>query len=600
MPSPAIPASREGTLREGTLTDVLPQTCEVAFQGVPPPSVPAAFDGSFREVPQERSFVSSSATFQQILDSMKRQESAILHLTENHGLLHSTVRQYTDALCERLDSLQDNGTWVPTKAGSTPMAAGCGTGGKKDKDIIQRGDSDLSSAGVLNQEPEPETKDTKQPAVSPMNVVAIAKAVRKDHAEKEESQKHHHSQAGEVANMFAHQVKAYVSSTAFELIMSCVISFNMIILATHLQCEGRYAAQQLGLRDDDGGWSQAKGYFEVLEKMFNAVYLVELMVRVWAFRREYFHHALNVADGLIVMITCVDSFIVRPLESGMGGLNFAALRIFRICRIFRMQKVLQYSEHMSEMRILVETLMLSLQGLFWSALLIMVVIMSAAIVMVQLSLTFLSNDSIPLERRQWLSNMFGTTSKAFYSMFECTFSSGWGFYTRPMIEEVSLGFALFWGVYIVCINFAMIRVIAAIFLKQIMFVACLDEKRIAMEKEKERASVATELQKMFAIADSSKNGAISRHEFDKMLQDPHVLIYLDKMGLEIEDAVALFSLMALDDGEADYAEFMEGALNQKSQARFIDVVQVLHRQVEMHNELASMTETLQTLRRQLR
>lgn len=598
MPSPAIPSSREGTL-----TDVLAPTCEVAFQDVPPPSVPAALDGSFREVPQERSFVSSSATFQQILDSMKRQESAILHLTENHGLLHSTVRQYTDALCERLDSLQDNGTWVPTKAGSTAMTAGCGTGGKKDTDITKKGDSDLSPAGVLNQEPEPETKDTKQPAASPMNVVAIAKAIRKGNADKEESQKHHRLQAsttGEVANLLAHQVKAYVSSTAFELIMSLVISFNMIILASHLQCEGRYAAQQLGLRDDDGGWSQAKGYFEVLEKMFNAVYLVELMVRVWAFRREYFHHWLNVVDGLIVMITCVDSFIVRPLESGMGGLNFAALRIFRICRIFRMQKVLQYSEHMGEMRILVETLMLSLQGLFWSALLIMVVIMSAAIVMVQLSLTFLGNDSIPLERRQWLSNMFGTTSRAFYSMFECTFSSGWGFYSRPMIEEVSLGFALFWGVYIVCINFAMIRVIAAIFLKQIMFVAGLDAKRIATEKAEEKNRVAAELEKMFAIADSSKNGAISRPEFDKMLQDPHVLIYLDQMGLEIEDAVALFSLMSLDDGEADYAEFLEGAINMKSQARAIDIVQVLHRQVEMHAELASMTETLQSLRRQMR
>jgi voltage-gated sodium channel len=334
-----------------------------------------------------------------------------------------------------------------------------------------------------------------------------------------------------------------------------------------------------------------------LEVIFNLLYLIELIARLLVYRWEYFSHTFNILDGAIVAISCIDSFIVQPLQDGMGGLNLAILRIFRICRIFRVQKILRYTEHMGEMRVIIETLILSIQGLFWSALLMAVVIISVAVLMVQLSLAFLDDESIELERRQWLYLKFGTTARACYTMFECTFSSGWHKYSRPMIEEFSSAFGIFWCLYIVGVNFAMVRVIAAIFLKQIMFVAALDEKRKAKEMEQEREKVAADLREIFALADTSHNGAISKHEFDMMLQDHKVLSFLEKIGLEIEDAVALFNMMSLDDGEADYTEFLNGASNMKSQARAIDVVQVLHRQVEMGRELNVIAENIRALKK---
>merc|ERR1719353_1952364 len=134
----------------------------------------------------------------------------------------------------------------------------------------------------------------------------------------------------------------------------------------------------------------------------------------------------------------------------------------------------------------------------------------------------------------------------------------------------------------------MIRVIAAIFLKQIMFVVGLDEKRLAKQREEEKANLAKDLSEIFALADSSKNGALSRHEFDKCLLEPKVLDFMEQMGLEIEDAVALFGMMSLDDGEADYEEFLAGALHMKCVARAIDAVQIMHRQVELQHSQMEM------------
>lgn len=553
--------------------------------------------GGFRSVPQERSFVSCSGTYQQILDSIVRQEATLMNLTEDHVLLQSAMQRHHEAVCGRLDRLQNqavSSAYHSADEGHNSEAAHLiiqpTCHGPTQMPIIKEFVSESSQMSADKVELEPKLK--VQPA-SPMNVVAVAKAIKRQEtasAQKEIAERHSAEEA--VIHWLVLHVREFFSSTKFDLIMGAMIFLNLFILAVHLQFEGMYAAHMLGLRRDDGGWLTVKVAFEAMEKVFNAIYLMELIVRVYVFGLAFFNHAFNIMDAVIVVITCVDSFIVQPIQQGMGGMNFAVLRIFRICRIFRIQKVMRFTQHMGEMRIIVETLVASLMPMSWAAMLIAAAITSSGVLMVQLCHAFLDDESIPIERRRWLADMFGTTTSACYTMFESTFSSRWHSYSRPMIEEVSYGFALFWIVYIFGVNFSMLRVVGAIFLKQIMYVANLDEKREVMMKDRERERVASELRELFEVADTSKNGAISRHEFDQMLQDPKVLNYIEKIGLEIEDAVALFSMMSLDDGEADYAEFLDGAINMKSAARAIDVVQVLHRQMEMHNQLVSVLETV--------
>ena len=44
------------------------------------------------------------------------------------------------------------------------------------------------------------------------------------------------------------------------------------------------------------------------------------------------------------------------------------------------------------------------------------------------------------------------------SMFESTFTGGWRFYSRPLIEEVHYAFALFWVLWVLLINFVTMRI----------------------------------------------------------------------------------------------------------------------------------------------
>merc|ERR1719379_3148867 len=117
------------------------------------------------------------------------------------------------------------------------------------------------------------------------------------------------------------------------------------------------------------------------------------------------------------------------------------------------------------------TLSLSLPSLVWSMLLTSCIIIVGGVWMAQLLSGFMEDDASSADHRQWAYNRFGGSSRAIYTMFEATFTGSWHLSTRPLLDNVSPSYAVFWVLYVVCINFALMRVIAALFLKQTMMVA---------------------------------------------------------------------------------------------------------------------------------
>lgn len=113
-----------------------------------------------------------------------------------------------------------------------------------------------------------------------------------------------------------------------------------------------------------------------------------------------------------------------------------------------------------------------------------------------------------------------------------------------------------------------------------------------MEVMCEREKFASELRLIFSTADSSGDGAISKDEFTSMLSDPAIITGFQKLDLEIDEVVALFGVLSADDGDADYEEFLNGAMKMKSSARTIDTVQIMHQQLATQRALQEIQEHL--------
>merc|ERR1719456_1885747 len=144
-------------------------------------------------------------------------------------------------------------------------------------------------------------------------------------------------------------------------------------------------------------------------------------------------------------------------------------------------------------------------------------------------------------------------------MFECTFTGGWRFMSRPLLEKISYGFAVFWILWVIVINFMTMRVVGALFLKSTLAVAAQSDERLAMQAQKQKKETAAKIEHLFKAADETGDGCLGEEEFEAMLEKPEVVAAFEEMGLDMDELWALFSVLASDDGGADYEEFMNAA-----------------------------------------
>lgn len=275
--------------------------------------------------------------------------------------------------------------------------------------------------------------------------------------------------------------------------------------------------------------------------------------------------------------------------------KFGFVRVVKLCKIFRVVKMLKFMSQFGELRILLTTLALSMWSLFWAMLLVGVFVIASGLIMFQMCAPIVQDASADLEQREWIYANFGTASIASYSMFEATFSSGWLSKAHYLITEVHVAFAIFWVVYIVVVNFAFMRVVAALFLKQTMFVASVDAERMAVEKMQRKEKVAQILADIFKQGDTSGDGSINAEEFMVMLTDKAILDMFEKLDIELPELKLLFQMLADDDGLAAYDEFLGAALKMKASARNIDAVQILHQLGVLRRELHSLADNHEAL-----
>ena len=81
--------------------------------------------------------------------------------------------------------------------------------------------------------------------------------------------------------------RKFTQHLALEVIMSSIICINVVCLAIHLQLEGESMGHQLGLRNYPGGFSTANRFFDVQEKCFSGIYLIEMSLRLWVFHSGF-------------------------------------------------------------------------------------------------------------------------------------------------------------------------------------------------------------------------------------------------------------------------------------------------------------------------
>jgi len=367
--------------------------------------------------------------------------------------------------------------------------------------------------------------------------------------------------------------------------MMIVMFLNLLCIGVHTHWRGTVALHALDKRDTSEGWAHAELVFALLDHTFNVIFIAELLVRLAVYRCAFFCTGFtNIFDALVVVLTSIEAYIMQPLKVGSSQ-SFALSRLaraFRIFRIFRVLRVFRYAQKLSELRVLTMTLASSASALFWSVMMLAIIIVAGGVFMAQTLENYIIDSTGEDETRWWVYRHYGNAARATYTLFEATFSGSWPTLARPLIENVSSGFAVFWIIWNVVITFAVLRVIGAIFLSQTIKLANNDAEMLMLEKMREKENFCKKIRCFFAEADTSCDGMLSADEFNAMLANPQVITWLQVLDLEIHEVTELFHLLDNDGDElVSLDEFIGGALRLKGHARATDSIAIMHHQTKL-------------------
>lgn len=268
--------------------------------------------------------------------------------------------------------------------------------------------------------------------------------------------------------------------------------------------------------------------------------------------------------------------------------------MLRMVRVFRVAKILHLMNTFEQLNVILVTLGNSLTTLGWALVVLFIFIVTGNLVMCQLLNSVITENADPA-LSAWAFELFGTTGRGMLTMFEVTFSGSWVGVGRKLIMDVSIWLGFLWVTYVLVVNFATIRILGAMFIKEAMSAAKLEEERAAKARRLQREKHVASVRHIFETADSTGDGTIDRREFKALLDREDTEQLFGLIGLDTEEVVTLFRLLSIEDGTADYEEFLHAAMTMKNSVRNIDTVKLQHDSLTLKRQLESVHADLRSV-----
>jgi voltage-gated sodium channel len=390
-----------------------------------------------------------------------------------------------------------------------------------------------------------------------------------------------------------------VTKPTFEAVVASVIMTNVLIMAAQIQYQGLQVGYMLEYRwyeeEAQDVWGGATVVFDILDYLFGTIYVVELLLKIHAFRRDWVRDLWNWFDAIIVAFWLVE----KPLQDVLVlPADATLLRTARLFKLLRLVKVIKTLHGFDSLYLLVTTLKGSLQILGWSCvLLFMVQMLIAFVVFFILEEAYFHNPTYPIEERRRVFEYFGSFSRAMLSMFEMSLAN-WPPVCRLLVESVNEWFMLFFVAHKLTIGFAVIGVINGVFMQETFKAASSDDSIMMRQKEREIKMYTEKMSRLFFAADESGHGHIDIEAFQRIMGDREIVTWLASMEIPVRDPESLFEL--LDSSKAGYltADSMaKGALKLRGGAKSVDVL-ALKRQLHDIEEMLAEVARGKSLKRQ--
>jgi hypothetical protein len=328
---------------------------------------------------------------------------------------------------------------------------------------------------------------------------------------------------------------------------------------------------------------------------FVTFYCVELALRLYVHRLYFFcndNMSWNIFDSLLVCIASYNltfSVWINGSSDGMNRLGF--MRTLRLLRMTKVLRVLRLMKCISELRLILTSLLTSMMSLFWSIVTMMLIFYIFGLLFVQSAVSYIEqlDGALDASTEASLYVAFGSVQRAMLSLFKATTGGDdWtNFY--ELLEPMGFQASALYLFFIAFSQIAFMNILTGLFVDSAMKLSEPDRQHVVSESRRVLAKQRRELEAIMQEMDVDGSGAISEAEFhDQMkIKDSKLPLYLESVGVHEADAERFFSMLqaASMGQEVEIAGFVDGCLQLRGDASSLDLQAVAFEVKSVHKEL---------------
>jgi len=304
----------------------------------------------------------------------------------------------------------------------------------------------------------------------------------------------------------------------------------------------------------------------------NLWFVFEVALGITAFGKEYFmdpkDYFWNWFDFLLAMMSILDLLIDLSSQANL-------LRLMRVVRILRSLRLVRWMQHMREFKKMIFSMAVSIQTLVWAVVLLLFVQYVFGIWFTSQCVPFIKEwRTTDPASAEVLEEFFGSLMQSMYSLW-LSISGGisWYYIVIPLFK-VSPWVASLFILYILITVLGLMNIVTSVFVESAMRSTQHYRDLLLQEKNRSKEMFGKHLREIFRSIDVDQSGMINMDELKEFLADDSLELkaYLQALELDAEDAKALFKLLDNDgSGEIDIAEFCDGCMRLKGEAKSFDI-----------------------------
>eukprot|EP00931_Biecheleriopsis_adriatica_P115778 TRINITY_DN91530_c0_g1_i1.p1 TRINITY_DN91530_c0_g1~~TRINITY_DN91530_c0_g1_i1.p1 ORF type:complete len:533 (-),score=139.92 TRINITY_DN91530_c0_g1_i1:280-1878(-) len=374
--------------------------------------------------------------------------------------------------------------------------------------------------------------------------------------------------------------RVWVDSPSFDVTISVIIVFNAFIIG--LETDLR---REANVRHP--GWIVAEVFFLLC---FMGEVGLKIFYHTW---RWIFMSLANVLTVFICFMAFLDAAILNPI--GASGV-LRMFSMFRIVGIFRLYKLIKRYRQLDELRLLLQSLKDSMQTLFWTVVLLVVVLYIGAVILTQ---QIGQNVEVYGNYRKlsggWdHEELFGTVGRSMFTLMQVMTLDSW---LSKVVRHVAVNqwyMIAFFCVFLLITTFGIMNILVSVIVEQTLAASLQNKQRLRVREEKAQRAELDSIKEIFLISDTDGSNSLDKDEFLAAVKNPEVQWRMKMLELPVAETVKLFGVLDGDGSQSlSYNDFIQGCAKLKGHAMSKDMLAVMGQADALATKMDLMADSLE-------